>query len=163
MTVSYSAIKAVSQPNAMEDLLANQVIGPVLPSVEVRKVRAKEGRRFEAPRILWNVYEATLGMPGGDETSFLFWTKAYFDDADCQHYRKRNEVLLRKLGGNPLDPRGYARFFEELNLFMFFFPVDPAFPSLPAVFDAEGMAPLLAPHLALLRPGGTVRSVEAVR
>ena len=78
----------------MASLLSEQVIGPVLPSVVVRKVRTKQGRRFEAPRVLWNVYEAELEMPGGIEARPLFWTKAYFDDNDCADYRRRIDRLL---------------------------------------------------------------------
>jgi len=163
MTVSYSAIKAASQPDAMEEFLANEVIGPILPAVQVKKVRTKEGRRFEAPRVLWNVYEAYLEMPGGAEVRPLLWTKAFFDDQECERYRVRNEGLLRKLGGNPLDPRGYARFFPELNLFLFFFPADPIFPAMPAVFDARAMSPLLTDHFGRLRPDVAIQSVEAVR
>src|SRR5438132_6895545 len=127
MTVSYSAIKAASQLDAMEEFLASEVIGPILPSVQVKKVRTKEGRRFEAPRVLWNVYEAFLEMPGGVEVRTLLWTKAIFDDQECEKYRARNERLLNKIGGNPLDSRGYARFFPDRNLFLFFFPADPVF------------------------------------
>jgi hypothetical protein len=56
MSVSYSTIKAVSEPEAMTTFLAEQVFAPVLPSVQVKKVRTKQGRRFEAPKVLWNVY-----------------------------------------------------------------------------------------------------------
>jgi hypothetical protein len=163
MTVSYATIKAASEPDAMAEFLATQVIGPVMSSVHVKRVRTKEGRRFEAPRVLWNVYEATLEMPGGGEATPLFWTKAFFDDEDCKKYRARTERLLDKLAGNPLDPRGYGRFFPELNLFLFFFPADPVFPTLATVFDVEAMEPLLTEHFQRLRPDGQVRAVRSVR
>ena len=163
MTVSYSVIKAASQPDAMEEFLANEVIGPILPSVRVKKVRTKEGRRFEAPRVLWNVYEASLEMPGVPEVRPLLWTKAFFDDQECERYRARNEGLLNKLAGNPLDPRGYARFFPDLNLFLFFFPADPIFPAMPRVFDAAAMNPVLNDHFRRLRHDVAIQSVEAVR
>ena len=163
MTVSYSTIKAASQPDAMEEFLASEVIGPALPSVQVKKVRTKEGRRFEAPRVLWNVYEAYLEMPSGAEVRSLLWTKAFFDDQECQKYRARNERLLNNLGGNPLDPHGYARFFSNLNMFLFFFPADPVFPALPSVLDAKGLNSLLTVHFQRLRPNATIHSLEAVR
>ena len=75
MSVTYSTIKSLSQPEAMAAFLGEQVLGPVLPSVQVRKVRTRQGRRFEAPRVLWNVYEAELEMPGGIEARPLFWTR----------------------------------------------------------------------------------------
>jgi len=65
MSVSYSTIKAASEPEAIAELLATRVIGPVMPSVVVKKVRPKSGRRYEAPRVLWNVYEAELEFAGG--------------------------------------------------------------------------------------------------
>lgn len=163
MTVRYSTIKAVSQPDAMEEFLANQVIGHVLPSVRVKRVRTKEGRRFEAPRMLWNVYEATLEMPGGVEQRLLFWTKAFFDDDECEKYRVLHQRLLERQAGNPLDPGGYARFFPELNLFLFFFPADPVFPALPTVFNSLAMTPVLAEHFRRINPNAEVQSVRCVR
>jgi aminoglycoside phosphotransferase (APT) family kinase protein len=153
MTVSYSAIKAISEPAAMAKLLAERVIHPVLPSVKVRRVRAKRGRRFEAPRVLWNVYEADLELPGGLRASPTFWTKAFFDDVECREYRGRISGLLSELNGNPLDPRGFATFLADYNLFLFFFPTDPVFPALGQVFDADVMRPLLSDHFRHLGRG----------
>ena len=163
MSVTYSQIKEVTEPEAMAAFLATQVLEPVLPTVQVKKVRRKEGRRFEAPRILWNVYEAHLELPGGIEARPLFWTKAFFNDADCEDYRARIERTLSARDGNPLDPRGHAQFFSDLNLFLFFFPTDPTFPSLPTVSDGEAMRSILEPHLLHLRPGAVIRSVTATR
>src|SRR5467141_3740814 len=118
VTVSYSTIKAVSEPEAMAVFLAEQVFGPVLPSVRVRKVRTKQGRRFEAPKVLWNVYEAELEMPGGVEIRPLIWTKAFFNDADCEDYRHRISWVLKHRNGNPLDPHGHVKFFPERNYFV---------------------------------------------
>jgi hypothetical protein len=146
MTVSYSTIKAVSEPTAMADLLAERIIGPVLPSVKVRRVRAKRGRRFEAPRVLWNVYEADLELPGGLRANPMFWTKAFFDDAECRDYGGSISGLLGELNGNPLDSRGFATFLADYNLFLFFFPADPVFPALATVFDPDVMGPLLHEH-----------------
>jgi hypothetical protein len=160
MTVSYSTIKSISEPDAIASLLAEQVLGPVLPSVSLRKVRARQGRRYEAPRVLWNVYEAELEMPGGIEAKPLFWTKAYFDDADCEKYRKRIEGLVAVQNGNPLDPNGYARFFPDLNLFLFFFPADPVFPRLARVSIPASIQPVLEKHFDRLRPGATIRSLK---
>jgi aminoglycoside phosphotransferase (APT) family kinase protein len=150
MVVSYSTIKAISEPAAMAELLANAVIGPVMPSVKLLGVRRRPGRRFEAPRVLWNVYEAELELPGNVRATSLFWTKAFFNDDECQDYHKRIQGLLVRLGANPMDPRGYARFIADYNLFLFFFPADPVFPRLDAVFDSAQMAPLLEPHLQRL-------------
>ena len=163
MSVTYSTIKDLTQPEAMAAFLATQVINPVLPSVQVKKVRTKEGRRLEAPRFLWNVYEAELELPGGDLIRPLFWTKAFFDDEDCQAYLQRNGTLLSTGDGNPLNPAGHARFFPELNLFLFFFPIDPAFPRLPTVFDGEAMRGILEPVYQRLRPGVSVSSIAPVR
>ena len=163
MSVSYSTIKAASEPEAMARLLTEQVFGPVLPSVQVKKVRTKQGRRFEAPRVLWNVYEAEIEMPGGIEAHPLFWTKALFSDEDCQSYRIRIDRLLANQNGNPLDPNGYARYFQDLNLFLFFFPTDPVFPKLGKVAVPESVQPLLASHFKRLRPNAEIRSLSATR
>jgi aminoglycoside phosphotransferase (APT) family kinase protein len=160
VSVSYSTIKAVSEPDAIRDLVATRLIAPVLPSVQVKKVRTKEGRRFEAPRVLWNVYEATLELPGGVEVKKLFWTKAFFDDDDCARYRTRINRQLGSQNGNPLDPMGYAHFFEELNLFLFFFPVDPVFPALGIFFDPKQALPILSPHFTHLRPDASVTGLR---
>ena len=162
MNVSYSTIKALSEPAAMAQFLAEQVIGPAWPPLQVRKVRSK-GTRFEAPRTLWNVYEAKLETPEGSVLQPLFWTRVFFADKDCQQYRSSIEGLLASKNGNPLDPQGYARFFPDLNLFLFFFPADPVFPALPTVFDLEAMASQLAEYWPRLRPGATVRSLNSVR
>jgi Ser/Thr protein kinase RdoA (MazF antagonist) len=163
MPVSYSTIKAISEPDAIGALVAEQILRPALPSVQLKKVRSKEGRRFEAPRILWNVYEAELELPGGVEARPLFWTKALFEDADCEDYRSRVARLLEASNGNPLDPRGYARFFPDLNLFLFFFPTDPVFPRLPRVTIPDSVRPLLSEHFERLRPGVPIRSLSCVR
>ncbi len=163
MTVSYSKIKALSEPDAMAEFLSTELIGPVLPSVQVKKVRTKQGKRFEAPRILWNVYEATLELPGGIEAKKLFWTKAFFEDSDSEKFRVRLARLLEKQNGNPLDPAGYARYFQDLNLFVFFFPTDPAFPWFGKFFDPERALPVLAPHFAHLLPDATVSSLSCER
>jgi len=163
MSVSYSTIKSVSEPEAMAALIAERVIGPVLPSVQVRKVRTRQGRRFEAPRVLWNVYEAELEMPGGLEVRPLFWTKAYFDDKDCADYRKRIDRVLSSQNGNPLDPNGYASYFPDLNLFLFFFPSDPIFPRLAKVATPATVQPFLLDHFARMRPDAQVRSLHAER
>jgi Phosphotransferase enzyme family len=163
MSVSYSTIKAVSEPEAMTTFLAEQVFAPVLPSVQVKKVRTKQGRRFEAPKVLWNVYEAELEMPGGVEARSLFWTKAFFADEDCQAYRTRLQRLLESQNGNPLDPNGYARFFPDLNLFLFFFPTDPVFPRLGKVSTPASVEPLLVEHFKKMRPDAAIRSIGSTR
>src|SRR5437588_5897209 len=163
MSVTYSTIKSLSQPEAMAAFLGEQVLGPVLPSVQVRKVRTRQGRRFEAPRVLWNVYEAELEMPGGIEARPLYWTKAYFDDKDCEDYRHRINRLLTSQNGNPLDPNGYARYFEDLILFLFFFPADPIFPRLAKVASPSRVQPLLEEHFSRMRPDAKIQSLQAVR
>ena len=163
MSITYSEIKALSEPEVMTDFLAEQVINPVLPGLQVKKVRAVSGRRFEAPRVLWNVYEAELELPGGVEAKPLIWTKAFFNDAECEDYRHRISWTLRHRNGNPLDPQGYVKFFPDRNYFVFFFPTDPTFPSMPTVFDPEAMRPILEPHYQYLRPDATIRSLKAVR
>ena len=147
----------------MAAMLAEQVIGPVLPSVQIKKVRTRSGRRFEAPRVLWNVYEAELEMPGGIEARPLFWTKAFFNDADCEEYRERISRTLESQNGNPLDPQGYARFFPDLNLFMFFFPTDPVFPKLGKVSTPASVEPLLVEHFKRMRPEAQIQSITSTR
>lgn len=163
MAVSYSTITALSKTDAITEFLATRVIAPVLPSVQVKKVRTKEGRRFEAPRVLWNVYEATFELPGGIESSTVFWTKAFFDSSEAEKYRHRVSRLLANEDGNPLDPKGYARHFEDLNFFLFFFPIDPVFPALRMFFDPDRAAPVLAGYFAHVRPGAAIDQVRAVR
>ena len=163
VTVSYSTIKAVSEPEAMALFLAEQVFAATLPSVQVKKVRTKPGRRFEAPRMLWNVYEAELEMPGGIEARVLFWTKAFFSDEDCEAYKTRTHRLLESNNGNPLDPHGYARFFPDLNLFLFFFPSDPVFPRLGKVSTSASVEPLLIEHFKKLRPDAAIQSITSTR
>jgi len=163
MPVSYSTIKAVSEPEAMATLLTEQVFGLTLPSVQVKNVKTRQGRRFEAPRVLWNVYEAELELPGGLEAHALFWTKAFFADEDCQEYKSRINRLLESQNGNPLDPHGYARFFAELNLFLFFFPTDPVFPKLGKVSTPAAVEPLLIEHFKKLRPDAVIRSMSCTR
>lgn len=163
MSTTYGTIKALAEPDAMTALLTEEIIGPVLPSVHVKKVRTASGRRFEAPRSLWNVYEAELELPGSVDVRQLFWTRTVFDDADCDHYRDRIAWTLRHRNGNPLDPQGYARELTGRNTFLFFFPTDPTFPSLPTVFDPVAMAPLLQAHFKHLRPDATIGSITAER
>lgn len=162
MSVTYSTIKAVSEPDSMAELLEARVLQPALPSVQVKRVKAIEGRRLEAPRILWNVYRAELELPGGIEAQALFWTKAFFADDDCQRYRQAVDRLLANQNGNPLDPNGYAQFFDDLNLFLFFFPTDPAFRSLPMLTDGEAMRPLLTPYFSRVH-GKEPRTITPVR
>jgi aminoglycoside phosphotransferase (APT) family kinase protein len=162
MSATYATIKSASTTEAIAQRLAEQVIGPVLPSVQVKKVRTRHGRRFEAPRVLWNVYEAELEMPGGDTINRLFWTKAFFEEALCEQYQARVKRLPEAQNGNPLDPRGYAHFFPDIHLFLFFFPTDPVYRKLGTVFDAQAMRPLLLPHYGRLFKG-EVNSLEAVR
>jgi hypothetical protein len=162
MSVAYSTIKTFSEPEAIQQFLTEQVISPVLPSIQVVKVRTVQGRRFEAPRVLWNVYEAELLMPEGTAVKRLVWTRAIFDDAAFRDYAKRVERIAGK-DANPLDPGGYARVFADLNLCLYFFPKDPTFPKLATVFDPEQMRPVLAAHHARLRPEATVRALECVR
>ncbi len=162
--MTYSTVKGVSEPEGMARLLAEDVITPVLPDVQVLAVKAaKEGRRFEAPRVLWNVYNAHLMMPDGTELRRLFWTKVYFQNADCEQYRARNASLLDDSTRTPLDHRGYARFFPDLNMFLFFWPLDPAFPALGTVFDAAAMQSILSTHVAHLDPTAELKGLECVR
>jgi aminoglycoside phosphotransferase (APT) family kinase protein len=163
MPVSYSTIKGLTEPGAMATLLTERVLGPLLPSAVVKKVRSKSGRRFEPPRVLWNVYEAELELPGGVELRPLFWTKALFNDADCEDYRLRIARLLDSHNGNPLDPHGYARFFADLNLFLFFFPTDPVFPRLRKVTTSALVEPLLVEHFKKMQPDASIQSITATR
>jgi hypothetical protein len=162
MSVAYSTIKTFSEPEAIQQFLAEQVIGPVLPDVQVTKVRTIQGRRFEAPRILWNVYEVELTMPDGTSMRRLVWTKAIFDEAGFGDFARRMERIGTDVA-NPLDPGGFARLFPDLNLALFFFPSDPVFPKLPAVFNVDQMRPILAEHYARLRPDAKVGSLESLR
>jgi Ser/Thr protein kinase RdoA (MazF antagonist) len=163
MSITYSQIKDISAPEAMAEFLATRVVNPIHPAIEVRKVRTKPGRRFEAPRILWNVYEAELVLPGSTEARVLFWTKAFFNEEDCLAYRARIEPFLNAHDGNPLGPGGHAQFFPDFNLFLFVYPADPIFHALPTVNQADAVAPLLAPHVARLWPGSAIRKVSAER
>ena len=162
MSATYSTIKAESRPDVMAQRLAEQVIGPVLPSVQVKKVRTKHGRRFEAPRVLWNVYEAELELPGGTMVNRLFWTKAFFDEKLCEQYQERIKKYSAAQNGNPLDPRGYAHFFPDIHLFLFVFPADPVFRHLGTVFDPAAMQPVLAPHVEHLYKA-SIKSLEISR
>jgi hypothetical protein len=162
MSVAYSTIKTFSEPESVQQFLAEQIIGPLLPSVQVVKVRPIQGRRFEAPRVLWNVYEAELLMPDGTTVRRVIWTKAFFDQAGFAEYVGRVERIADR-SADPLDPRGFARVYPGLNLFFFAFPTDPVFPNLATVFDANQMRPILAEHYAGLRPGAAVRALECVR
>lgn len=162
MSVTYSTIQSASHPEAMAQRLAEQVIAPVLPSVQVKRVRTKHGRRFEAPRVLWNVYEAELELPGGITVHRLFWTKAFFDETLCEHYQARVKRLPEAHNSNPLDPRGYAHFFPDIHLFLFFFPTDPIFRKLGTIFDPDAMRPLLAPHYERLYKA-PISSLEVAR
>ena len=83
MSVAYSTIKTFSEPESVQQFLAEQIIGPLLPSVQVVNIRPIQGRRFEAPRVLWNVYEAELPMPDGTTVRRVIWTKAFFDQAEA--------------------------------------------------------------------------------
>src|SRR2546425_6236228 len=163
MPVSYSKIKAASEPEAIADLLATRVIGPVMPSVVVKRVRPKSGRRYEAPRVLWNVYEVELEFSGGIPATSLIWTKAFFTDEGSEEYQHRVKRLLASQNGNPLDPRGYVQFFSDLNLFLFFFPTDPVFPKMSIVFDPHAMAPMLREHFEGLRPKADIKSLSCTR
>jgi len=163
MSISYSAIKAASEPEAIAELLATRVIGPVMPSVVVKKVRPKSGRRFEAPRVMWNIYEAELELADGLTANSLIWTKAFFTDEGCREYQQRISRLLSSQNGNPLDPRGYVQFFSDLNLFLFFFPTDPVFPKMSTVFDPHAMAPMLREHFEGLRPKADIQSLSCTR
>lgn len=164
MGVAYSTIEALSPPEAMTTFLSERVIGPILPEVRVTAVKkAREGRRYEVPRVLWNVYEATLEMPGGEEIQRLFWTKAYFADEDRESYQTRIQRILDRRNGSPLDPKGYARIFPDLNLFLFFFPTDPAFPKLRLVYSPEEIREILVPLFAHVNPSATPGPIECVR
>jgi aminoglycoside phosphotransferase (APT) family kinase protein len=162
MSVAYSTIKTFSEPEAIQQFLAERVIGPVLPSVQVTKVRTTQGRRFEAPRILWNAYEADLLMPDGTSIRRLFWTKAFFEDSGFADFVGRAERLVAR-STNPLDPNGFAQIIPDLNLFLFFFPADPVFGRLPTVVASDQIRPVLAEHFERLRPGVGVESLNCVR
>jgi aminoglycoside phosphotransferase (APT) family kinase protein len=129
----------------------------------VKKVRPKSGRRLEAPRVLWNVYEAELELPGGVAATSLIWTKAFFTDEGAKEYQHRISRLLAAQNGNPLDPAGYVQYLPDLSLFLFFFPTDPVFPKMPAVFEPAAIGPLLAPHFSELAPGATPASLSCHR
>src|SRR5438094_9263072 len=128
------------------DFLASEGSSPAVPGVRVKKVRAVSGRRFEAPRVLWNVYEAELELPGGVEIRPLIWTKAFFNDADCEDYRHRISWVLRHRNGNPLDPQGHVRFLPERNYFVSFFRPDPTLSAFPTVFDSAATRLILEAH-----------------
>lgn len=163
MPVDYSIIKAASEPSAIASLLTERVIGPVLPSVSIKKVRAKSGRRLEAPRVLWNVYEAEFELPGGVASSALIWTKAFFTEEGATEYKDRISRLLAAQNGNPLDPHGYVQYLPELSLFLFFFPTDPVFPKMGEVFDPDSMRPLLDKHFRNIKPNANLESLAATR
>jgi hypothetical protein len=163
MTVAYSTIKTISEAKAMAEFLAERIIGPALPSAQIKRVRSRPGRRYEAPRVLWNVYEAEIELPEGTEIRCTFWTKAFFDEEILQRFKPRVDRLLASQNGNPLDPRGHAKFFPELNLFVFFFPVDPAFPALGTVFDPMAIRSILDPEFAHVAPGTSLNSISAHR
>jgi phosphotransferase family enzyme len=162
MSATYSVIKDATEPEAMARLLADEVIGPVLPSVRVKRVKLRN-TRMELPREVWNTYEARLELPGGIEARPLFWTKAFFQADACQAYLDGVKPFLSSPDSNPLDPMGHARFFPDLNLFLFFFPLDPVFPALGKVFDPVEMKGLLDEHFRHLHSDGAVDAIEAVR
>ena len=145
-SVSFSTITGISEPAAFAQLLTESVFAPHLPAVAVHRVRTRPGRRLEAPRALWNVYEVEIDLPDGQRTSRLVWTKAFFNGEDCQEYHSRIQGLLDRLAFNPLDADGYATFIPTYNLFVFFFPVDPVFPMLSTAFDGRRIKPILEPH-----------------
>jgi aminoglycoside phosphotransferase (APT) family kinase protein len=163
MSLTYSQIKAFSEPAAMAAFLEAEVIGPALPGARLHRLRIAPGRRFEAPRILWNVYQAELELPGGEQVRPLLWTKAFFDDAECQEYAIRIRPLLADRGRGPLDPDGWARLDPERNLFLFFYPADPVFPALPAVSDPDRVRAVIEPLVEPARPNAALRTLSATR
>ena len=159
---TYSAIREAIEPEAIARLLAEEVFAPLQPLVQVKRVKRKS-IRYEPPRVVWSTYEVRLELPEGGEVRPLFWTKAYFSEADCQNYSRRIGGWLSLPDGNPLDPTGFSRFFPDLNLFLFSFPRDPVFPALGTVFDPHEMQPVLAEHYRHLRPEVEVDAVECLR
>jgi len=164
MTVSYSTIQALLEPEALGKLLTEQVLAPAIPGALVREIKVlSEGRRYEVPRVLWNVYRTWVALPDGTEVPALVWIKAFFQDADCEDYRQRIHNLLERRQGHPLDGGGHARFFPDFNLFLFFFPTDPVFPRLGTLFDPQAMRGILAESFAHMNAGAPVRALECVR
>lgn len=162
MSVTYSTIKALTEPSAMAELLGSRVIEPGLPDWHLMRVRTRPGRRFEAPRVLWNVYEAEIEQGDGSIIRPLFWTKVFFDDEACRQYHKRIDWLLQP-PRLPSDPAGAARFFPEYNLFLFFFPADPVFPQLGRVFDPQAMGPVLKEHFQRVGYRSSALSAERIK
>jgi aminoglycoside phosphotransferase (APT) family kinase protein len=162
-TVSYSTIKASSEPEAIGELIQTRFLTSAVPTAQVKKVRTKEGRRFEAPRVIWNVYEATLEMPDAVETKALFWTKAFFEGDDFGRYHDRLGRTLANQSGDPMDPRGHIGVIDDLNMFVFFFPADPVFPALPTFFNPDSALPILARHFNHLRADRPVGRLHVER
>src|SRR5919201_1987890 len=162
-SVSFSTITGISEPAAFAQLLTEAFFAPHLPAVAVHRVRTRPGRRLEAPRALWNVYEVEIDLPDGQRTSRLVWTKAFFNGEDCQEYHSRIQGLLDRLAFNPLDADGYATFIPTYNLFVFFFPVDPVFPMLSTAFDGRRIKPILAPHFRHLLGIDSADSIDIER
>lgn len=117
---------------------------------EVVKVR-RRSRRLAPPVDYWATYRITLerarkGAAEPDRRQLRLVARACFDPDDWERLRTQ---LLADRGDAPCDPldgTGYPVLFDSTQHAFWFFPYDPALPTLARATDPKVLRPLLAPR-----------------
>jgi len=123
--------------------------------------------RLEPPVAYWATYRVVLQRPrkGGaepDERRLQLVARACFSPQDWSELRER---LLAAGGGAPCAPLsdvGYPVLFDQTQHAFWFYPFDPALPTLAEANDPRILRPLLAPRFSPKTPPARI-GVDQVR
>jgi len=159
--LSLGAVREATGPAAVRAFVEANVLpgsGWSLESISQRSVR------LEPPWSYWAVYRVRVEREG-ERRDLRLVARAAFDEAAWVDYR---DGSLAPHLGRPCDPLrgvGYPVAYDETQHAFWFYPFDPALPSLPAVADPSRMLRFFRERKQLLaRPGRVSRvDVERVR
>lgn len=145
--ITLEAAQRATRTSVVERFVREVCAGTAWEPVRVRR----SSRRLEPPRDYWATYDVRLqrarrGATEPDERRLRLVARVCFDRTDWEDLRDR---LLADRGERACDPLrgvGYPAVFDETQHAFWFYPYDPALPTLAAATDPTALRPLLAPR-----------------
>lgn len=161
--LTLEAVQRATRTSVVERFVRELCEGTGWAPVSVRR----RGVRLDPPVAYWASYRVRLqrerkGSREPDERRLLLVARACFAAQDWAVLR---EQLLEDSGGQPCDPLtgiGWPVLFDRTQHAFWFYPYDPALPTLAAADDPRRLRPLLAPRYSAKTPPARI-GVDVVR
>lgn len=161
--LTLGAVQKATNTAAVSALMASLCEGTAWTVTGVRRTDV----RLEPPRAYWATYRIRVerrlkGSREPERRRLVLVARACFHADDWADYRDHLDAMYGDAACDPLAGLGYPIRFDDTQHAVWFYPIDPALPTLAAANDPREVRRLLAPRFsAKTRPAHI--AVQTVR